>query len=70
MYLLNVQKIDCEPAESTNCFHTKNDLMTSKLTHLIFYMTAESYIFGDEGNQIRVIGMFNHFFVIENHLHH
>lgn len=69
MYLHNVQELNCEPTESSDCFHTKNDLLASRLTHLIFFMTADSHIFGDEDNKIRVIGMLNHFFVIENHLH-
>ncbi|MBB3072783.1 hypothetical protein FHS14_005819 [Paenibacillus baekrokdamisoli] len=32
-------------------------------------MTAETHIFGEKDNKIRVLGVFNHFFVIENKLH-
>jgi hypothetical protein len=32
-------------------------------------MTAETNIFGEEDNKIRVLGIFNHFFVLENSLH-
>ncbi|GGD62683.1 hypothetical protein GCM10010911_20600 [Paenibacillus nasutitermitis] len=69
MFLQNVQGLKCNPADSSNCFHSENDLLASHLTHLFFYMTAESYIFGDVDNKICVIGIFNHFFVIENNLH-
>jgi len=32
-------------------------------------MTAETKIFREADNKIRVLGIFNHFFVIENTLH-
>lgn len=32
-------------------------------------MTAETKNFGEADNKIRVVGIFNHFFVIENRLH-
>ncbi|MDQ8735782.1 hypothetical protein [Paenibacillus sp. LHD-38] len=38
------------------------------IRHLPIYMTAETNISYDENNKIRVLGMFNHFFVLENKL--
>ncbi|HIW31811.1 MAG TPA: hypothetical protein IAA29_03400 [Candidatus Paenibacillus intestinavium] len=32
-------------------------------------MTAETKIFGEVDNKIRVVGIFNRFFIIENNLH-
>ncbi|GGD95417.1 hypothetical protein GCM10010911_62630 [Paenibacillus nasutitermitis] len=69
IYLHKIHGLKCDSTESSNCFHTINDLKSSHLTHQIIFMTAETKIFGDTDNKIRVVGIFNHFFVIENSLH-
>lgn len=50
--------------------HGLSDQMISSehIRHIPIYMTAETYIDGDQNNKIRVLGMFNHFFVLENKL--
>ena len=68
MYLNKVHGIDCDSNVSRDCKHTKNDLFSSKITHSLFYMTAETNIYGDKYNNIRVIGILNNFFIVENNL--
>lgn len=68
-YLHKVHGLKCDSSESSNCFHTINDLKSSSLTHQIIFMTAETKNFGEADNKVRVVGIFNHFFVIENRLH-
>lgn len=69
IYLHKVHGLKCDSSTSSNCFHTKNDLESAHITHLLIFMTTETHIFGEEDNKIRVLGIFNHFFVIENSLH-
>lgn len=69
LYLTKSHGIDCYSFEASNCIHTKNELMSSKQTHLLFFMKAETSIFGEKDNKIRVVGLLNHFFVLENSLH-
>jgi hypothetical protein len=66
-YLQHVHGINCEK-ETTKCIHTSNDLMSEHIRSLPFYMTAETTIFNEESNKIRVIGIFGHFFILENSL--
>lgn len=69
LYLHKIHGLDCDSRTSSNCFHTINDSKSGHITHLLFFMTAETNIFGEEDNKIRVLGIFNHFFVLENSLH-
>lgn len=69
IYLREVHGLKCESAQMSNCFHTIDDLKSSSLTHQLIFMTARTNIFGEADNKIRVIGILNHFFVIENNLH-
>ncbi|WNR42925.1 hypothetical protein [Paenibacillus roseipurpureus] len=66
-YLQVEHGLNCERV-SNKCIHTNLDLMSERIRSLPFFMMAKTQIFGDENNKIRVIGVFNHFFVIENKL--
>jgi len=66
-YLHKEHGLNCE-AISDKCIHTKLDMESDAVHSLPFFMTATTTIFGDENNKIRVLGIFNHFFVIENNL--
>lgn len=69
LYLNKIHGLDCDNTSSSNCFHTINDLKSGHSTNLLIFMTAETNIFGEEDNKIHLLGIFNHFFVIENSLH-
>lgn len=69
LYLHKIHGLDCDSRTSSNYFHTINDSKSGHITHLLFFMTAETNIVGEEDNKIRVLGIFNHFFVLENSLH-
>ncbi|NOV01185.1 hypothetical protein [Paenibacillus planticolens] len=66
-YLKTVHGLNCE-SKSNGCMHTNLDLMTERILTLPFFMTASTWIFGEQNNEIRVLGIFNHFFVLENKL--
>jgi len=67
-YLKSYYGIDCE-VMIERCVNTKMDKRTDVIHNYLFFMVAETFIFGNEDNNIRSIGLFNHFFIVDNNLH-
>lgn len=64
-YLHNIHGLNCDNY-SDKCIHIKTDPMSEHIRTLPIFMTAKTNISG--GKEIRVVGIFNHFFVIKNSL--
>lgn len=67
VYLKKEHGLNCEE-KTDKCIHAKFDMESEVVHSLPIFMIATTTIFGDENNKIRVLGIFNHFFVLENNL--